>query len=229
MSVPFAAWAMLCNLKHLYFMNETAIIMVGKKKSDCQSPFAVFETFKAWTHLREIKVIQNGFYFAVLVLQDKQNADIHPDLFVQGYRPHSSFAKLYVDKRRYGRFVKAEEKEYCDDVVFAAVQLYQIMGAREVRLVLKNGESHDLAKVTELAGQICQELKLELLGNLRLVEYYCPVSSGYFLANYHYKVWAAVVGERNGLKLDKKALIFDYETGIPGVVEYDDRHFETIE
>lgn len=209
-------------------MNETAIIMVGDKKSSCHSPFAVFETLKGWTTTRATKVIPDGAYFVVLIRQDGGNIDVHPNLFVQGYRPHRSFAKLYVDKRRYGRFVKAEGKEYSDDVVFAAVQLYQIMGGREVRLVLEDGESHDLAKVTELSNQICQELKLELLGKLQLVEYYCPVSSGYFLGNYHYKVWAAVVGERNGLKLDKKALIFDYNTGIPGVVEYDDRHFETI-
>ena len=205
--------------------------MVGDKKSSCHSPFAVFETLKGWTTTRATKVIPDGTYFAVLVRQDGGNVDVHPNLFVQGYRPHRSFAKLYVDKRRYGRFVKGEVTKLSgdDDVAFAEAQLYQVVGEREVRLVQKDGESHDEGKMLELAEHICCEQGLELLGELQLAEYSCPISSGYFLAGYSYKVWVAVVGLQEHLKLTKKALIFDYDTGIPGLVECNEDHFLVIE
>ena len=208
-------------------MKNSSIIMVGDK-SDAFSPFAVFETFKNWTSVRDVKILPQGVYFAVLVLTDYQTVDIRPDLFVQGYRPHSSGKNLSVDKRRYGEFVREKRTNFKDDVVFCQSQLYQVMGEREVALVLKNGDSHCFEKIEQLTKKICAENGYERLSDIKKYSYSCPSASGYFLACRTYHVWSVLIGKSTGFALDKKVLIFEYETGIPAIVDYDDRNFERM-
>ncbi len=208
-------------------MKKNSIILVGNRKSDCKSSFAAFESFGDWAMLRKTKVIPEGMYFVVVIPQNERKIDIVPDLFVQGYRPHSSSAEMYVDKRRYGRFV-TETVEFADDLPIFSSQLYQVIGERQVRLVLMEGESLEQDKIAALAGDICKELKLEQMSDLNTVMYHCSASSGYFLKQRDYKVWAMMVGERKDLCLVKKVLVFDFGTGIPGIVEYKAGDFEGI-
>ena len=91
------------------------IKMVGEK-SPIESSFAVFESFGDWLTLKRTKVLPQGVYFAVLRPTNKTKADIFPNLFVQGYRPHSSGAQIHVDKRRYAKFVPAGQKVAADDL-----------------------------------------------------------------------------------------------------------------
>lgn len=206
---------------------EKSIIMVGDK-SDAFSPFAVFENFKGWTDLRKVKILPKGAYFAVLLLTDKQTADIMPDLFVQGYRPHSSGKNISVDKRRYGEFVKERRSAFKDDVVYHASQLYRVLGECEVQLVLRKDDAYCRGKISRLSEQICLENGYERLSEIKQYRYICPVSSGYFLAGRTYVVWSVLIGEPTGFSLEKKVLIFHYGTGIPAIVDYDDKCFEKI-
>lgn len=206
---------------------KNSIVMIGDK-SKALSSFAVFESFKDWKRIRDIKILPQGAYFAVLVLADRQAVDIMPDLFVQGYRPHSSGKNISADRRRYGEFVREKRDGFNDDVVFLQSQLYQVMGEREVTLVLKNGDSHSVEKIAQLAERICVANGYERLSDIKEYRYNCPVSAGYFLACRTYRVWSVLIGEPTGFSLDKKVLIFEYETGIPAVVGYDDRHFEKL-
>ena len=61
-------------------MEKSAIIMLGSKKSDSKSPFAVFENFGDWSYLKNNKVIPEGMYFAVVVPENNKKVDIFPDL-----------------------------------------------------------------------------------------------------------------------------------------------------
>ena len=167
-------------------------------------------------------------YFLVVTLADKDKADIRPNLYVQGYRPHSSGAHLSVDTRRYGEFVpndKAQKRCFSDDIVFLECQLYQVKEDLDVELVLKSGDSHDKAKIAELAKRICWERGYQQLSDVAVYHYDCPRSAGYFLTGRQYKVWSMLVGEPTGFELRKRVLIFDYDTGIPAIVEYEDDCF----
>lgn len=204
---------------------EKAIVMVGRK-SPVNSAFAVFEHFKDWTTLRAHKVLPDKAYFVVLTLANKNKADIVPNLFVQGYRPHSSGSQLLVEKRRYGAFISAEkEAQHSDDVHFLQVQLYQIKEGNEVELILSSGECQLQDRIEKLAERICQERNYTKFGKIGLYRYHCPSSVGYFLANRIYKVWAGIIGRNKDFSLEKKILIMDYYTGIPAVVDYDDEMF----
>ena len=207
---------------------KKAIIMVGKKSSP-HSVFAVFENFGDWKQLQQEKVIPNGFYFAVLKLDDKIRADIYPDLFVQGYRPHSSGAQIHVDKRRYGKFVEDEGMRVAkDDLVFSECQLYQIIKNREVELVLSDKESQVVSGVEKLVQRICMQQSLTVLSDILRYRYHCPESTGYFLKGRSYDVWFVLVGKNEGLFLKKEVLVIDYLTGIPAIVPYTELCFETI-
>lgn len=207
-------------------MKEKSILMRGEK-SDYTSSFSVFESLSSWEKVREYKVIPEGFYFAVLVVSGKKCVDVYPDLFIQGYRPHSSCGRMHVDKRRYAKFINDEGlREAPDDVVFFRSQLYQIVGKREVELVLKNGECRTVEGATKLTERICKEYSFEKLGDVKRCTYHCSDSSGYFLAHRSYDVWSVLVGENAGFTLDKKVLVIDYLTGIPSIVPYDESHFE---
>ena len=199
-------------------MKKEAIVLVVNKKSAPSSSFAVFETINSWATLKEIKVIPNGHYFAVLVVNG--NPDIRPDLFVQGYRPHSSCRVIHTDRRRYGEFVRNARPEFKDDVIFYDSQLYQIKGDLEVELILKSGESQNADEMQKLAQRICNDHGYIQLEPLETYEYACPVSVGYFLAGRKYHIRATLVGKVNELSMEKKLLIFEYETGIPALVEY---------
>ena len=209
-------------------MKEKAIIMVGPRSSH-NSDFAVFEKFRDWSSIKERKVLEKGMYFAVLELKHKRMADIYPNLFVQSFLPHSSGESLRVERRHYGAFVPSDsEMQASDDLEFDAVQLYQIKGDAEVELILLDGQCKKASYMKKLAERICKEQNFQQLGKLEHLMYHCPQSAGYFLALRSYEVWSVVVGENTGFSLNKKVLIFDYNTGIPAIVEYNDRHFERM-
>lgn len=204
---------------------KKSIIMTGGR-SPVDSAFAVFEHFKDWTGIRSIKVIPDGAYFAVLMLSQKDKADIAPNLFVQGYRPHSSGTFVTVDRRRYGAFVPDwEDAQAKDDVKFLQAQLYQVLGAQEVRLVLKDSERYQKSAILNLVDGICQERAYTQLNEVRQYVYRASEAKGYFLANREYHVWGVMVGQNVDGLLVKKMLIVDYHTGIPAVVPYVDEHF----
>lgn len=210
-------------------MKKNAIQMIGRK-SPLDSPFSVFESFGEWTSLKATKILPPNAYFVVVLLNKKIGADIHPNIFVQGYRPHSSGAHVSADKRRYGAFVPdGMPSKYNDDVVFITSQLYQIKGEHEVDLVLAKGECFQQEKMKNLVDRISQERQYSLLGELGLYTYHCTESFGYFLKDRTYKVWAILVGENAGFTLNKKMLIFDYSTGIPAAVPYHDKLFTKVE
>lgn len=211
-------------------MKKKAIEMVVGTKSSWSSPFAIFESFQDWEMIKTNKVLPDGVYFAVITLEDKSKADIHPNIFVQGYRPHSSGAQLHVDKRRYGKFIsQGMPKEAPDDVEFDLVQLYQVKEGLKVELVLKQGECQTAAGVQKLVDRICEERQLEKLSEVKHYRYTCPKSVGYYLKNRTYNVWSIMVGVNTGLSLDKKVLIIDYLTGIPAIVLYEDSCFEKVQ
>ena len=210
-------------------MEKNTIIMKGKK-SHIGSSFSVFENLNSWKLVAQDKVIPVGSYFAVLTVGSKQ-VEVRPDLFVQGYRPHSSSKVLSVQKRRYGAFVRngtSESQKYDDDVHFAQANLYQRLGELEVELVLSDGESHDKDAMTALVLRICEQQSLQPLGELKVLKYSCKSSKAYFLAGRSYKVWAVMVGKDEDMSMMKKVLIFDYETGIPALVDYDETSFTEI-
>lgn len=208
---------------------EKAIEMVGTM-SPCSSPFAIFEHFQDWKMVKTNKVLPDGVYFAVITLEDKSKAaDIHPNIFVQGYRPHSSGAQIHVDKRRYGKFIsQGMPKEAPDDVAFNLVQLYQVKGDLKVELVLKQGECQTAAGVQKLVDRICGERQLEKLSEVKRYRYICPASVGYYLKNRTYNVWSVLVGVNTGFSLDKKVLVVDCLTAIPAIVPYEDSCFEKV-
>lgn len=224
-------------------LREGAIQMIGPNKSAWRSPFVVFESFAKWGSLKDEKKLANGMYFAVMTTASKAKIDIIPNLFVQGYRPHSSGAVIHVQKRRYGEFVPAARGDkYNDDVVFDQVQLYQVKNDNNVELVLRDGEClNDKGEtitvkqecrttkgIQKLVDRICADNSFEVLGNLKQYYYHCPVSSGYFLALRSYHVWSVLIGVNTGFSFQKKVLVMEYYTGIPAVVDYDDRHFEKL-
>ena len=209
-------------------MKEKSIVMVGTK-SPLDSAFAVFEHFIDWTSLRANKILPDRAYFVVVVLAEENKADIAPNLFVQGYRPHSSGKQVLVDRRRYDAFVPHNCKTHQrGDVVFVQSQLYQIKGEREVELILTNGQSQQREAVKALANRICRERSYQKLSDIREYRYCCHSSAGYFLANRNYHVWSAMIGEDVGGQLVKKMLVLDYFTGIPAVVAYHDKLFEAV-
>ena len=209
-------------------MDETSILMVDVL-SPLDSAFAVFEHFADWTTLRVRKVLPDRAYFAVVVLMNESKADIAPNLFVQGYRPHSSGKQVIVDRRRYGAFVPVGQKvRYNDDLVFSQSQLYQIRGDREVELILSDGQAVQKKIAELLVDRICSERSYLKLGCVRMYQYRCSASAGYFLFDRSYTVWAAMIGENIKGQLVKKMLILDYYTGIPAVVSYTDKLFEPV-
>lgn len=213
-------------------MEKNTIIMSGAKKSDVSTSFAVFESLNSWRRVADSKVIPYGVYFAV-VTTNKQWAEVKPDLFVQGYRPHSSSGMLSVIKRRYGAFVRYDDNDdesqhYDDDVVFTQANLYQRINELEVELVLQDGDSHDCEAMTALMLRICEQQTLQPLGELKVLKYSCKNSKAYFLSGRSYKVWAVMVGKGEDMSMTKKVLIFDYETGIPALVDYDETSFTEL-
>lgn len=216
-------------IKKLLSMEGEKSIQIIGKRSPLDSAFAIFENFSDWVNLRKSKVLPDGVYFAVVLLGNKNKADIYPHIFVQGYRPHSSGAQIHVDKRRYGKFVLRGAKVAPDDVEFDTVQLYQIKGERAVELILTEGECQTLGGARKLIDRICQDRQLEQLSKVKHYLYDCPTSVGYFLKGRIYDVWSVLIGENTGFALEKKVLIVDYLTGIPAIVPYEDACFAKAE
>ena len=209
-------------------MGTNAIIMLGQKSS-YNSPFAVFESFENWALLKRQKLLEDGMYFAVLIIGDKRKIDIHPNIFIQGYRPHSSGQKLSVLRREYGAFVPYGKNILAeDDMIFAQCQLYQVVSGLSVELILRNEECHSEKSIERMVARICAEQNFQTLGKIKRFIYHCPQSAGYFLGDRSYEVWSVVVGKNTGFSLDKKVLILDCDTGIPAIVDYNEQHFEKI-
>lgn len=207
---------------------KNEIQLIGQK-SPLNSAFAVFEHFSSWKKLKEEKKLPEGVYFAVLVIANKNKSDIYPDLFVQGYRPHSSGAHIHVETRGYGAFVPSDDQiKSLDDLVFEQAQLYQVKGNQKVELVLRNGECQSKIFVCHLVSRICAERNLERLSDIKHYRYRNSVSVGYFLAEREYEVWSLLVGVNTGFSLEKKVLIMDYYTGIPAIISYEDKCFKKI-
>lgn len=207
---------------------EDKIIMLDRK-SNCSSDFAVFEHFRSWKNLRESLVLPNGVYFAVLVSLEKFRFQIEPNLFIQGYQPHSSGKNVVCSQRGYGAFIQDESlRRSEDDLLFFSSQLYQIKEKTIVELILCEGESQDLQKTKWLAQRICNERSYQQLGDLARYNYFCRSSAGYFLAGRNYQVWAMLIGESTGFSLKKRMLVIDFLTGIPSIVDYVDDNFILI-
>ena len=209
-------------------MEKNAIRLIGRK-SPLSSPFAVFEHFGSWRDMREQKKLPIGVYFVVVVVDDKNKADIYPNLFVQGYRPHSSGTQIHVDTRRYGSFVPDRMfVRSTDDVVYIESQLYQVKDDLGVEPVLTVGEAQNRSCVIKLADRICAERSFEKLSEVEHYSYACPASIGYFLGGRTYDVWSLLVGINTGFSLEKRVLIMDYHTGIPAIVPYQDSCFAPV-
>lgn len=203
--------------------------LTGEKKSESSSPMAVFEYYKNWPVLKAMKIIPDGFYFLVGVSVGKK-IDIVPDLFVQGFQPHSNSGPFRSLQRGYGKiFVGTDQTSDIteDDVVLQQANLYQAKPNDQFELVLKCNEWHDQVTVEAFMQRFMIEHKLEKMSEIDLFKYRCPKSRGYYLSGRKYKVWAMLVGDASdGQRLQKKVLIVDYHTGLPCVVGFEANAFE---
>lgn len=201
--------------------------LMGEKRSKASSTLANFEMYRDWKGLRITKVIPNGAYFVAGLLSDKQRniTDIVPDIFIQGYRPHSSDGTFSGDKRRYGRmFVgcnKPNELEFNDDLYLRDGNLYRAISDYGFELVFFNGEWLIKENVEKLFIGICQELSLEVLSRCKRFWLTPEKSCGYFLQGKHYPVLSLLVGSNEPMAgVKKKVLALDLNSGIPGLLDY---------
>ena len=77
---------------------------VGDRRSPVSSALAVFECSNGWSKLQPTKIIPEGFYFIAGLLPHnlRKKADVVPNIFVQGYRPHSEnglFASEHFEEK----------------------------------------------------------------------------------------------------------------------------------
>lgn len=201
--------------------------LIGDKKSKSSSNLAVFEMYRDWKSLRFNKVIPNGAYFVGGLLSEKQKtmSDIVPDVFIQGYRPHSSDGAFASDKRRYGRiFVGCDnpnQLEYKDDLYLLEGNLYRAVSDDGFELIFFNGEWLIKANVEKLFAGICQELSLEILSRCKRFWLTPEKSCGYFLKGRRYPVLSLLVGANEPMAgVKKKVLALDLNSGIPGLLNY---------
>ncbi len=208
-------------------METSKCPLMGEKKSKASSNLATFESFRDWRSLRMTKVIPNGAYFVAGLLGDKKNnvVDIVPDIFIQGYRPHSSDGTFSGDKRRYGRmFVgcnEPEKLEFKDDMYLRDGNLYRAISDDGFGLIFFNGEWLIKANVEKLFTEICQELSLEVLSRCKRFWMTPSESCGYFLKGKKYPVLSLLVGSNEPMAgVKKKVLALDLNSGIPGLLNY---------
>lgn len=208
--------------------------LVGERRSPKQSDLAVFENYKNWPELHSIKIIPVGFYFVVGILSYRQRhkADLHPRVFVQGYRPHTSSGMFASDKRAYGALwfgdMPAQSPE--DDLCLVEANVYRIVHGDDFELVLANQEWQDKEKVSAFMKRFCEEQGLESLSNVKKFNYSCDKSRSYFLKGRKYEVWAQLIGRpEKSLELTKKVLIVDWNCGIPCLVDYNEKNFSPVE
>ncbi len=208
--------------------------LVGERRSSGASDLAVFESYKHWPALHATKIIPVGFYFVAGILCDaqKRKADLHPNVFVQGYRPHSSSGMFAADKRAYGAIWVGEMPETAekDDVHLLEANLYRIVHGNDFELVLANKEWEDEEKVDAFIRRFREEQGLEGLSNIKKLNYSCDKSRSYFLKGRKYEVLAQLVGRpEKSLELTKKVLIVDLHCGVPCVVDYQEDNFSPME
>lgn len=202
--------------------------LVGSKSSSVSSNLAVFETFRDWKGLRFTKVIPNGAYFIAGVVVDglrKRSSDIHPNIFVQGYRPHSSDGAFAGDKRRYGRlfvgFSMPKHPECDDDLYLVTGNLYRAINDTSFEMVLYDGEWLIKANVEMLFARICSELGLEILSRCKRFWLTPSKSCGYFLKEKRYPVLSLLVGKAVPMAgVQKQVLALDLNSGVPGLLDY---------
>lgn len=207
--------------------------LVGARRSAGQSDLAVFENYQHWPALHANKIIPVGFYFVAGILchLQQRKADLHPGIFVQGYRPHSSSGMFTVDRRSYGAIWVGEIPETAekDDVHLIEANLYRMVHGDDFELVLANKEWQDEEKVTAFMKRFREELGLEGLSGLKKFKYTCEKSRGYFLKGRNYEVWSQLVGRpEKSLELTKKVLIVDLHCGVPCVVDYQEENFSPM-
>lgn len=202
--------------------------LVGSKRSSVNSNLAVFETFRDWKGLRFTKVIPNGAYFVAGVLDDdlrKRVSDIHPNIFVQGYRPHSSDGAFAGSRRRYGRlfvgFSMPEHPEYEDDLYLITGNLYRAVDENSFEMVMHDGEWLVKENVENLFSGICSELDLQILSRCKRFWLTPSKSCGYFLKGRKYPVLSLLVGKAVPMAgVQKQVLALDLNSGVPGLLDY---------
>lgn len=202
--------------------------LVGSKSSPVHSNLAVFETFRDWKTLRSTKVIPAGAYFIAGVVGDglrKRVSDIHPNIFVQGYRPHSSDGAFAGEKRCYGRlFIGGaipKSLEYEDDFYLAVGNLYRAINDTSFEMVMYDGEWLIKKNVEALFAHICEELSLEVLSRCKRFWLTPMKSCGYFLRGKKYPVLSLLVGKAVPMAgVQKQVLVLDLNCGVPGLLDY---------
>ena len=208
--------------------------LVGERRSSGASDLAVFESYKHWPALHATKIIPVGFYFVAGILCDaqKRKADLHPNVFVQGYRPHSSSGMFAADKRAYGALWVGDMPETAakDDVHLLEANVYRMVHGDDFELVLANQEWLDENKVDAFMRRFREEQGLEGLSDIKKLKYSCDKSRSYFLKGRKYEVLAQLVGRpEKSLELTKKVLIVDLHCGVPCVVDYQEDNFSLME
>ncbi|MGN0914563.1 MAG: hypothetical protein ACI4OW_06690 [Alphaproteobacteria bacterium] len=202
--------------------------LVGSKSSPVTSNLSVFESFRNWKELRSTKVIPNGAYFVAGILDDasrKHVSDIHPNIFVQGYRPHSSDGFFARDRRRYGRlfvgFSMPEHPEYEDDLYLITGNLYRAVDENSFEMVMYDGEWLIRENVETLFANISSELDLPMLSQCKRFWLTPSKSCGYFLKGRRYPVLSLLVGKAVPMAgVQKQVLALDLNSGVPGLLDY---------
>lgn len=204
---------------------------IGDRRSPSSSDLAVFEGGSLWRKIRQTKIIPDGFYFVAGILPDKlkKKADLVPNIFVQGYRPHSSNGPFVCEKRSYGSIfvgIVPEELKHDDDLHLVEANVYKVVGSDCFELVLKNGEWQDMKTVEPFMARLRDEYDLLPTSDIKKFIYHCDKSRGYFLAGRDYEVWSQLVGVvETPHQLTKKVLIVDYNCGIPCIVDFNAENF----
>lgn len=204
---------------------------IGERRSPSSSDLAVFESAGLWCKIRQSKIIPNGFYFIAGILPDrlKKRADLVPNIFVQGYRPHSSNGPFACEKRSYGALWVGEVLEslkHDDDLQLLEANVYKVVGNDCFELVLRNGEWRDLMVVEPFMSRLREEHDLLPTSDIKKFIYHCEKSRGYYLAGRDYVVWSQLVGVvETPHELSKKVLIVDYHCGIPCIVDFKEDKF----
>ena len=208
---------------------------VGDRRSPVSSALAVFECSNVWSKLQPTKIIPEGFYFIAGLLPHnlRRKADVVPNIFVQGYRPHSENCLFASEQRSYGALwvgEMEEEKLRKDDICLMEANVYQVVGNGCFRLVLMNLEWREHTNASVFMDGLREEHKLLATSDIKMLRYHCDKSRGYFLAGRDYDVWAQLVGQvENTQELTKKVLIVDYNCGLPCVVDFNEDNFELLE
>jgi len=208
---------------------------IGERRSHVNSDLAVFECSNVWNWIQSVKIIPEGFYFVagLLPYNMKRMTDIVPNIFVQGYRPHSENGPFASERRSYGALLVGDSgdiKPEKDDICLLEANLYQAVENGCFQLILMNQEWRDLAKVKDFMARLRDERNLLETSGIKKCIYRCNKSRGYYLAGRIYVVWAQLVGEvESAQELTKKVLIVDYNSGLPCVVDFDEGNFSLTE